>query len=366
MNYCIFINNLHCFRNTKNYENNYLTVYWVDCSGVIGCVGTDVLSNLLCAKNPDSVSDNSGDITISNLSNTVELPHTYTVTGKSPETAKDAYYNSRKYINTWDSLITLPDFNRFLNREPGVDCGLVIDCQKALDINESIYNDTNLTATQKNKMYITNYDFPVGDPNVNWANALSIDYNSASAKKFVSNFKTYTAMCFAIHNDFQDSNWGNGQIATAQISNNSLFTRYKPPIQFIDNVIRDYKPLQAMSFSLEFGYLRVFPFYVVGQIYPKKPVSRDVANNIIDIILEALSLYFAPSNRAIGQKPTLMEIVNVVRNADTRIDYFDAGSLNNSVINWYNCDIGYFNPISFARFIANQSSIIIAPEYIVS
>ena len=58
---------------------------------------------------------------------------TYTVTGKSPETASEAYKNSRKYINTWDSLITLPDYNRFLKREPGVDCGLVVDCQKVLE-----------------------------------------------------------------------------------------------------------------------------------------------------------------------------------------------------------------------------------------
>lgn len=347
----------------ENYDNNYLTVYWIDCSGIIGCVSTNVLSNLLCAKDPGAVSDSSGDIIISNLSNTLELPHTHTVTGKSPETAKEAYLNSRNYINTWDSLITLPDFNRFLNREPGVDCGLVIDCQKALEINKAIYDDENLTSSQKNKMYITNYDFPAG--NADWSPFLT-SYSSDTASKFVSNFKTYTAMCFAIHNDFQNSNWGNGQIGVAQISNNTLFTRYKPPIQFIDAVKRDYRPLQAMTVELEFGYLRVFPFHIVGQIYPKKPVSSDVANNIIATVVEALSLYYAPSNRSIGQKPTIMEIVNVVRNADSRIDYFDAGSLNNNVIVWDNCDIEYFNPISFARFDSNSSSIKIAPEYIVS
>ena len=89
-----------------------------------------------------------------NLSNTIELPHTHTITGKSPETAKEAYMNSRNYINTWDSLITLPDFNRFLNREPGVDCGLVIDCQKALEINQAIANNDNLTDSQKTKMFL--------------------------------------------------------------------------------------------------------------------------------------------------------------------------------------------------------------------
>lgn len=354
----------------ENYDNCYLTIYWIDCSGIIGCVGEDVLTNFLTAKEGQNLSEDSGELTISNLSNTVELPHTYTVTGRSPETAKEAYFNSRNYINTWDSLVTLPDFNRFLNREAGVDCGYVIDCQKALEINLAIYNDTSLTDSQKSKMYITNYDFPAGDPIYDWRNILELGFDPTDPQKFVfaANFKTYTAMCFAIHNDFKNSSFGQGQVATAQISNNSKFLRYKPPQQFIDNVIRDYRPLQAMSVELEFGYLRIFPWYVVGQIYPKKPVTNDVAYNIINKVKEDLAIYFAPANRAIGQKPTVMEVVNVIRNADSRIDYFDAGNLSNPVINWKDCDVDYFNPISFARYqdlgeLANNLRI--APEYIV-
>lgn len=127
----------------ENYSDATLIVYWIECSGIIGSVSANVLCNFQPAlpdKNPKS--DDEG-LTISNLANTVELPHSYTVTGKSPETAKEAYFNSRNYINTWDSLITVPDFNRFLNREAGVDCGIVIDCQKALEINLAIYNDSS-------------------------------------------------------------------------------------------------------------------------------------------------------------------------------------------------------------------------------
>lgn len=352
----------------ENYENNYLTVYWIDCSGIIGCVGTDVLSNFLSAKNPGEWTDLSGDLTISNLSNTVELPHTNAVTGRSPETAKEAYFNSRNYINTFDSLVTLPDFNRFLNREPGVDCGYVLDCQKALELNQAVYLDENLTSAQKSKMYITNYDFPEGDPNLDWSKLLNLEFTNSSAPSFVSNFKTYTAMCFAIHNDFKNSDWGQGNISTVQIKNTPMFIRYKPPIQFIENVKRDYRPLQAMSVELQFGYLRVFNWFVVGQIYPKKPVSPDVAANIIAKVKEDLAMYFAPANRYIGQKPTVMEVVNVIRNADSRIDYFDAGSLRNPVINWSDCDIDYFNAISFARYVdpgLGSTNIRINPEYVV-
>jgi hypothetical protein len=49
------------------------------------------------------------------------------------------------------------------------------------------------------------------------------------------------------------------------------------------------------------------------------------------------------------------------------IRYFDAGKLNVSLINWAGCDIGYFNPISYARLINPTDitdNIIVSPEWI--
>lgn len=358
-----------------NYENNFLTVYWFDCIGERGCINSNALTNFISAKQQLTAQE-LADIEISNLSNIVELPHTHVICGKSPETAKQAYKNSRNYINTWDSLITLPDFNRFLNREPGVDTGLVIDCQKALEINTAIYLDDSLTATQKSHQYINENDFLPGQDVFDWEKVLSrINYDPTSSSTFSPNFKTYVAMCYAIHNDFKDSEWGPGIMSEAQWDNGQIiYKRYKPPAMFIDHVIRDYRPLQAMSVELQFGYLRVFPFYVVGEIYPKNPVTIDVAINILETVREALRLYFAPANRSIGQAPTLMEIVKVIQGADTRIDYFDAGSLTHSVINWRDCDPSYFNPISFAWYqdhMTTQASTIstanlrIAPEFLI-
>ena len=357
----------------SNYEGYVLTIYWIDCSGVIGCVGADVLGDLLFAKTQTNQVDySSGEIQVTNLSNTVEFPHTYTVTGKSPETAKDAYYNSRNYINTWDSLVTLPDYTRFLKREAGVDCGVVIDCQKALEINMAIYNDENLTQSQKSKMYITNNDFPVGTTSsgYDWSQVLGLGFDPSNPQKYVfaTNFKRYTAMCFAIHNDFKNDVWGNGTMLPVQISNTANFIKYRPPQMFIDNVISDFKPLQAMSVDIQFGDCRVFDFYVVGQIYTSKPVSKDVGNMIISKAKEALSLYYAPANRDFNQKPSVMEIVKVIQGCDDRITYFDAGSPSNPVIKWHNCDIEYFNPISFARYnepTTASTCIRIAPECLI-
>lgn len=358
----------------ENYSSNYLIIYWIDCSGIIGSVGEDVLTNLIWAKTGptiNTVSYESGDITISNLSNTIEMPNTYTVTGASPETAHEAYINSRNYINTWDSLITLSDFNKFINREPGVDCGVVVDCQKALEYNLAVYNDTTLTATQKAKKYITNSDFPAGADDFDWSAVLNLEFDPSDPQKFVfsTNFKRATAMTFCIHNDFKNSSFGQGQVGEAYVKTTKNFIRYKPPQRFLDYINEDYKPLGAMSVDLDFGYTRLFNFTIIGQIYTTAPVSSDVAANIVEKAKEALALFYAPVNRRYGQPPTVKEIIDVIQNADDHISYFDAGNTLVNLIEWLDCDIEYFNYISFARYIPSldtSETIIVSPSCIIS
>lgn len=355
-----------------NYKDNYLIVYWIDCSGVIGCVGEDVLTNLMWAKPQSSYPDRnpafeSGEFMVSNLANTVELPNTYTVTGSSPETAHEAYINSRKFINTWDSLITLSDYNKFINREPGVDTGIIIDCQKALEYNISVYKDTTLTDTQKAKKYITNNDFPAGPDDFDWGNVLNLGFDPEDPNKFVfsANFKRYTAMTFCIHNDFKDSAFGRGQVSNAYIQNTVNFTRYKAPQQFLNYIVDDYKPLGAMSVDLEFGFTRLFNFTIIGQIYTKRPVSKSVAASLVNKAKEALSLFYAPANRKYGDLPTVMELVKVITESDERVSYFDAGNTLTYPIEWLNCDIQFFNLISFARYIPSvigSETIIVSPS----
>lgn len=405
-----------------NYDDGtYLTVYWFDCMGVLGSIAENTLSNYLQANPDESLpEETSGSYAISNLSNITEQPHTYTVTGKSPETAKEAYVNSRNYINTWDSLITLPDFERFLRREAGIDTGVVLDCQKCVDINLAIYKDQTLSRAQKQKMYITNMDFPEGDGSIQVLDKIDTstlstkamhrvvsgqtldeiadlygvtaediaDYNnlanveqqvypgvvlkiptdeySQQAADFTTNFKTYRAMCYAIYNNFENNSaWGTSSMTSTNLKNRIVYQQYKPAQEFINNVIRDYRPLQAMTVELDFGYVRVFNWYVVGKVYTKQPVSKDVGANIISIIKDNLKLYFAPENRELGQKPTTIEIVKVIENSDSRIEYFDAGSASTNVVTWSQCDPDYFNYISFARYMdpgVNSNNIIIASE----
>lgn len=357
----------------ENYSNNWLQIYWMDCSGIIGSVGEDVLTNLIWAKSSDdvnTVSYESGDITVSNLSNTIELPNTYTVTGASPETAHEAYLNSRNYINTWDSLITLPDFNKFIRREPGVDSGLIIDCQKALEYNLAVYNDTSLTASQKSKKYITNGDFPAGADEFDWTEILGLGFDPSDPNKFIftTNFQRYTAMTFCIHNDFQNSSFGRGKSIPATIKNSTNFLRYKAPQEFLNYINEDFIPLGAMSVDLQFGFTRLFNFTIIGMIYTVRPVSKDVATALVEKVKQTLALHFAPIKREYGQLPTIQEIIETAQNAHELVSYLDAGNIGYRLIEWLNCDIDYFNLVSFARYIPDVSgteTIIVAPSCII-
>jgi hypothetical protein len=85
-------------------------------------------------------------------------------------------------------------------------------------------------------------------------------------------------------------------------------------------------------------------------IYPINLVSKEVGNVILNKIKEALALFFSPANRDFGQKPQIMEVIDIIQKADSRIRYFDAGDKRKDAIEWFDCDIEYFNPISFAWY----------------
>ena len=198
---------------------------------------------------------------------------------------------------------------------------------------------------------------------------LGFDPSDPNKYVFATNFKTYTAMTFCIHNDFKNSSFGRGQALEATtFKNTTNFIRYKAPQEFLNYINEDYTPLGAMSVDLQFGYTRLFNFTVIGAIYTKQPVSEDVAATIVAKAKEALSLFYAPVNREYGDFPNIREIVDVIEESHELVSYFDSGNINYHVIEWLNCDPEYFNLISYARYIPTtpaSDTIIVAPSCII-
>jgi hypothetical protein len=381
-----------------NLRHNRLIVHWIDTTGALGTVGENVLGNLTLARiNDDDVYDmqtmiNNGNNTLNgqiaadyvstqNLPNTIEIPHTWTFTGRSPETANEARENSRLYINTWYSLSTLHDFLRFFLSVPGINTGVVIDCQKALEINEAIYQHKLIPTYKKDGQYITNRDFSRSNYVVDWESALG--YNPENPNDFIfdANFKTHTAMCFGIWNDFDMTQvTSDTDLYSDMRTNDGKFHRYKPSSKVQELIRADYEALKVISSTINFGYVRVFNWFAVGTIYTHRPVSVQNAELLVNKVKQALSIAYAPGNARMSEKPRLLDVTEVIKEADENIRFFDPGSIGHPAIEYdENMDIDFFNFISFARYIgepANPSrmgrfadgspwqSLVIAPECI--
>jgi hypothetical protein len=236
---------------------------------------------------------------------------------------------------------------------------MVIDCHEALRINRSIYANDLIPNNLKQYHYVrADKDFPSGQHNINWTQ--EIGYNPEDPEKFLfsATFARYTAMIFCIAGNFD---YAETEALTGYPyrlpAENLKYKLYRPDENYRNAVKADYEPLQVATVVLEFGYVRVFDWYLVGQIYTKQAVDTSAGNAIIESVKDALALYFHPTNQKLGIKPKLQEIIKIVENAHPQIENFDPGNIGHSAITW---DTGFdadrFNTFSFARYIKSSNT----------
>lgn len=391
--------------------NRLIKVYYIETYGAAG----EVSENVISLSTVDSAV--TPVLKVTHPANTLDMADGSALTGKTPLTAKQAAEESKNYVNTNDSIITLKNFTAWIRRQPGIDTGIAIDCQKALEINWAYKFDEDMDESLKPKKYLypgpdvnKGYDFPgwvvsdAYDPLVDTMFTIGgTDY------AFPHKFQTRSLLFYCIFNNFLDR-WSTGytgddgkqyeldgvsewegdtsEWSTEMVDKDHPYRRYRPSRVIREMITRNYLDTYNLSADVSFGWLRVFEWSVNGIIWTNEPVTQTEADNLVEVVLKALRLRFHASNMEIGVLPRQMDIVDCVQNADSRIRYFDAGLLNKPMINWgpvrdgegkitdstINYDISYFNAISFARFIdgdtvnyANKhvSAISVAKECII-
>ena len=368
--------------------NRLIRVFYIETYGVAGEVSENVIALSTVDK---GVADVLG---VTHPSNTLDMADSSALTGKTPLTASEAAEEAKNYVNTNDSIITLKNFTAWIRRQPGIDTGIAVDCQKALEINWAYKFDEDMDEDLKPKKYLypgpnvdEGYDF-IGweesdpyDPLKGTMFTISgTDYN------FPHKFKTYSLLYFCIFNNFQDR-WNTGykdeegnmytigagaewdgstsEWSSEMVDRAHPYRRYRPSETIRAMITKKYLETYNLSADVSFGWLRVFEWSVNGIIWTNEPVTQSEADNLVDIVIKSLRIRFHAANMEIGVLPRQMDIVDCVQNADSRIRYFDAGLLNKPMINWgpvrdgegsvtdstVTYDISYFNAISFARFI---------------
>lgn len=355
------------FINDTIQEHGLIRVYYLETYGTAGEISENVLS---LSSVDESLAVN---LRLTHPGNTLDMPDGSALTGKAPLTAKEAAQEARNWVNTNDSIITLKNFTAWIRRQHGISTGVAVDCQKALELNWAIRFDEDMDESLKAKKYITpgnldqGYDFPV---NVDYQGNIW-DPIADSSLDFPHEFLIYKLMYFCVFNNFL-SFWNNGieDIVTAEWSDEEPaldhpYRRYRPSEAIRDMLKELYRDTQNLTCSIDLGYVRVFEWSVNGLIYTNEPVSIDDAESIVNTVMNALRVRFHANNMAMGELPRMMDVVDCVQQADSRIRYFDAGLLNVPMIEWggvrdyrhrvrnseIKYDISYFNYISFARFI---------------
>lgn len=368
--------------------NRLLRVFYIETYGAAGEVSENVISLSTVDR---GVADVLG---VTHPSNTLDMADSSALTGKTPLTASEAAEEAKNYVNTNDSIITLKNFTAWIRRQPGIDTGIAVDCQKALEINWAYKFDEDMDEDLKPKKYLypgpnvdEGYDF-IGWKESDPYDPLKGTMFTVGGKdyEFPHKFKTYSLLYFCVFNNFQDT-WSTGykdeegkmytigagaewdgdtsEWSSEMVDKAHPYRRYRPSETIRAMITKKYLETYNLSADVSFGWLRVFEWSVNGIIWTNEPVTQSEADNLVDIVIKALRIRFHAANMEIGVLPRQMDIVDCVQNADSRIRYFDAGLLNKPMINWgpvrdgegsitdstVTYDISYFNAISFARFI---------------
>lgn len=368
--------------------NRLLRVFYIETYGAAGEVSENVISLSTVDR---GVADVLG---VTHPSNTLDMADSSALTGKTPLTASEAAEEAKNYVNTNDSIITLKNFTAWIRRQPGIDTGIAVDCQKALEINWAYKFDEDMDEDLKPKKYLyPGPDVDAGYDFIGWKESDPYDPLKGTMftvggkdYDFPHKFKTYSLLYFCVFNNFQDT-WSTGykdeegkmytigagaewdgdtsEWSSEMVDKAHPYRRYRPSETIRAMITKKYLETYNLSADVSFGWLRVFEWSVNGIIWTNEPVTQSEADNLVDIVIKALRIRFHAANMEIGVLPRQMDIVDCVQNADSRIRYFDAGLLNKPMINWgpvrngegsitdstVTYDISYFNAISFARFI---------------
>lgn len=399
-----------------NYAADF-KVYYVRTSGVYGNITKDFLNTIEGIPR--------GSYTITHPANNVpyidSMGKLIATPGYHPQTAHQAYIDSMNYVTTFDTLVTIYDFERFCKRQPGIGNTYAVDKQRAKDLNTALTDEANsLSLAQleayyteaKNNGTVSPSEYPPETTDTEELRRFYIEFYIKRKKVVYNEFDTnqdYLAYGLNLHvvfGDFATSMYYENGVAdvsdtVATMKNYlkrywlyKLVTNYEVdyvldingnPVRdadgrkiikhtdpdsiedvkagdgrvahFLDEKLRTTK---ICNVSPEYAAVRVFPWRCCGTIYLRNPVSQSVADKILETVMEHLSTAFHPSNIEFGKKISYMDVINVVTNAHEMISYFDAGLASRQLIDVdESVDITYFNNTSLMYYVQSPDGIIV-------
>lgn len=366
------------------------TLYYLATYGSAGSVTANILnyiSNIKATNQSYSNIDVNTSIDVSHGTNAYITDEPYNLPGKDIETPTEAYYNTKNIIGTYNTLVTVVDFEKFYRRM-GFTNAIVIDGQRAEDLNSKLDNIENyVTSFEDNSSVIYVDELPKRDNIDDFMNLhnLSLDENNRltcvlslsvadgtndaglyelnveeendgeSPIKRITvlssdydryGLKPYTANAYLVWHDFRetdpmDSSYRYASSHEVSVKDKNGYINYMLEDKLIGNssdsyinskTVDDLTLANCKLISADIIYMpvRKFPFFIDGQIHLREPMSPINANLILQKVYYKLRNAFSADKLTFGRKIKFADIIRVITSADENIDYFDAGANNTS------------------------------------
>ena len=330
---------------------------------------------------------------LSNLSNQIYITNTDTNTsvynengdllsypGRNQESAADAYVNSLNYVMTYDTLVTIFDFERYTKRQSGISNALAVDNQRAHDINNALLQECESYSIQQLKDILGIESDSKSDLVKYLFNARKVvyDYKNAPVSKEDAEtdidtgsrlsdggFKNYSLHMYPVYSNFgtimdSDKNIAKifNEIETDSETKSLPYKLYKiytqddvrPDTNVDDSIAvaldNSYRNCHIVNVEPSYTALRVFPWRCCGVIHLTKSVTKHDAKMIVKNVIDHIRNTYTSYTQQFGKKISYMDLIQVILEADTRIRYFDAGLGDKKLIEFQNVSNNpedYFN-----------------------
>lgn len=312
-------------------EGVRLTIIYVESAGAAGNVNKNAFSSLRGVP--------TNRVYLTNPSNAI-AQYQLSEPGKDAMTAREAFLDSRLYVNTQNSLITLYNYRAFLSRQINIAFVRCADCQKMREINEFIYNNSQVPADMKLKKYVW-MDTDMS-PTYTPPMAFTGDYPGQQKE-----YPIYTLGCFLAWGRFERV-YSDADSTTSAVTTFDVATLVHVPNKFYKYLVgsdtqqmidTEQSKLGALSVELRYCYYRIFPFYITGIVYPRTGITVSQACQMLQLIYRALGnsqprMFSYKSSVTLLDRAFLMGIVESVRG----VRQFDMGTTTHPRGIYYNTE----------------------------
>lgn len=363
--------------NVDEYDHPYIELinYWEDIVGSTaqsdsftlryiltdGASGNVSRNQLIDIQNSENQNATPRDLIILHPSNNyeeLEGDDGWTRPGYNQQTVEEAREDAAFYVTTYDTFVTPADFERAARRVVGMTGSRLVDNEVILNEDLDIEDIANRAKDnfETQEVVLQEGEDPVTLLKAHTAIVYLTYLNLGPANNYYCNLSNSDPYKFSSYEDFISAE------PSEQLKELGCFP-YKPTNNIIEDVNEIYRDAQIINVQVDYGTTKVYPFKVSGTLYLIEPLSPEETLSILSTVDDNLLQYYYPDNHSFGEPPKFLDIVKVIQESNTKINYFDAA---NQMINFLPPCNGLegFDTTSFAVYTGLSDDFTLAPQFL--